>query len=148
MRRRLGLGLLVAIGAIGVARAAEPVRQEAWKIGTPIVTYWAGPAMTDQAAKQLADGGLNLVWCDTGQLETAGRHGLRGMLQDPLLSPATLEDATKRSMGRRGVGRRAAENALVFGCRPAEESWCGLPIPATSVRRRESFPKKMRYETF
>lgn len=68
-----------------------------WRIGTPIVTYWAGPAMTDAAATQLAEGGWNLVWCRESELETAHRHGLRALVQDGLLTPASLDDPAKKA---------------------------------------------------
>ena len=73
----------------GVAAVKTP---EPWRIGEPIVTYWAGPMpMTDAAAKQIADGGWNLAWIGRGrhkwgmadhyraQLDILHRHGLRGI---------------------------------------------------------------------
>ena len=69
-----------------------------WKLGPPIVTYWAGPgypggaALDDKAATQLVDGGWNVVWCREQELAVAHRHGLRGLLTDPLLSPDSLAD--------------------------------------------------------
>ena len=66
-----------------------------WRMGTPIVSYWAGPMpMTDAVAKQMADGGWNLVWVTQrgaaegvdvldhfrSQLDVLQRHGLRGIL--------------------------------------------------------------------
>ena len=68
---------------------------EGWRMGEPIVTYWAGPMpMTDAVAKQMADGGWNLVWVTKrgaakgvdvvdhfrSQLDVLQRHGLRGVL--------------------------------------------------------------------
>ncbi|MGE5293963.1 MAG: hypothetical protein ACM3VT_03980, partial [Solirubrobacterales bacterium] len=67
-----------------------------WQIGTPIVTYWAGPAMTDAVAQQMADGGFNLVWCSEKELDVVQRHGLRGQLTDSLLSPESLDDPQRR----------------------------------------------------
>ena len=76
---------------------AQPLEAaETWRVGTPIVTYWAGPAMSDRAARQMAEGGWNLVWCTERDLDLVHRHGLRAQLQDPLLSPASLENATQR----------------------------------------------------
>ena len=63
-----------------------------WRIGTPIATYWAGPAMTEATAQQMADGGWNLVWCKESEMDIARRHGLRAMLQDGLISPKTLDN--------------------------------------------------------
>jgi len=79
------------------ARADAPndTTVKRWQMGTPIVTYWAGPMpMTDAVAKQMADGGWNLVWVTRrgaaegvdvvdhfrSQLDVLQRHGLRGIL--------------------------------------------------------------------
>jgi hypothetical protein len=80
--------------AASAAEAAD--RETTWKIGTPIVTYWAGPPMTDVVARQMAEGGWNLVWCGEKELDVAQRHGLRAQLQDPLLAPASLDDPGPR----------------------------------------------------
>jgi hypothetical protein len=99
MRTRLTLvSLLLAFQIASRAPAADPGQNEAdaWTVGTPIVTYWAGPAMTDAVARQMAEGGFNLVWCTEKTLDVAQRHGLRAQLQDGLLSPATLDDPARR----------------------------------------------------
>jgi hypothetical protein len=70
---------------------AEAKSASAWKVGTPIVTYWAGPPLADAVARQMADGGFNLVWCAEKELDVARRHDLRALLQDGLLSPASLD---------------------------------------------------------
>ena len=67
-----------------------------WETGTPVVSYWAGPAMTDKTAQQMAEGGWNLVWCSEKELDVAVQHGLRGQLQDSLLAPGSLEDPGQR----------------------------------------------------
>jgi len=82
--------------AIASAQDAERRQDEAWRVGTPIVTYWAGPAMTDAVARQMAEGGFNLVWCTEQELDVAQRHGLRAQLRDGLLSPAALDDPARR----------------------------------------------------
>lgn len=79
-----------------VAADAVPGVENAWKVGTPIVTYWAGPPMTDAVAQQMAEGGFNLVWCTEKDLDLVHRHGLRAQLQDGLLSPATLDNPAQR----------------------------------------------------
>lgn len=71
--------------------------ESTWKIGTPIVTYYAGPPMTDAVAQQMAEGGLNVVWCGRDQLDLMQKHNLRGMVRDGLLAPATLNDPAKRA---------------------------------------------------
>ena len=88
---------LCALYAQAVVRADPPTDAAAkrWQMGAPIVTYWAGPMpMTDAVAKQMADGGWNLVWVTRrgaakgvdivdhfrSQLDVLQRHGLRGVL--------------------------------------------------------------------
>ncbi len=100
---------LVLVGAalISVSRGADAPVSE-WKVGAPIVNYWAGPgypggsALDDAAAKQLKEGGWNVVWCNEKELDVAQRHGLRGLLTDPLLSSAAynndLDDPQKREV--------------------------------------------------
>jgi len=89
--------LAFSIRGVPLGAAAPQGRTGArWKTGTPIVTYWAGPALTDAVAGQMADGGWNLVWCVEKELDVARRHGLRAQLRDPLLAPATLDDPERR----------------------------------------------------
>ena len=76
--------------------ASDTPAPASWKVGTPIVTYWAGPSMTDATAAQMAEGGFNLVWCGEKELDVAQRHGLRAQLTDGLLSPTSLEDSAQR----------------------------------------------------
>ncbi len=89
------------------APAAEPESKgpAAWELGTPIVTYWAGPTMTDATARQMAEGGFNLVWCTEQELEVAERHGLRALLRDGLISPASLDDPERRAKLDRLIDR-------------------------------------------
>lgn len=84
-------GLTLTFGFLQSGAAAK-----AWRVGTPIVTYWAGPNLTDRVARQMAEGGWNLVWCTEAELEVAARHGLRGQLQHELLAPAVLHDPVRR----------------------------------------------------
>lgn len=119
MRRRLcatrSIFLATAVGLFGAMPtiAQEPHGNTAWEIGQPIITYWAGPAMTDATAKQMADGGWNLVWCGEDELDVAQRHGLRAMLHAPgLLTPAALDDPAKRKQLDDLIDRVARHPAL------------------------------------
>lgn len=73
----------------------NPAPAHEWKVGTPIVTYYAGPPMSEAVARQMADGGFNTVWGGESDLDLLQRHGLRGMLHHPLLNPATLDSPEK-----------------------------------------------------
>jgi hypothetical protein len=84
-----------------------------WQVGTPIVTYWAGPTLTDAVAQQMVEGGFNLVWCRSEkELDVAHRHGLRGQFTDDLLTPASLDDPNRREQLDALVARVGRHPAL------------------------------------
>lgn len=85
----------------------------AWQVGTPIATYWAGPSLTDAVAQQMVEGGFNLVWCGSEtELDVAHRHGLRGLLTDGLLRPASLDDLNRREQLDALIARVSKHPAL------------------------------------
>jgi hypothetical protein len=84
MRLLLCLALLIS-GRISLAA-------DQWQVGTPIVTYYAGPSMSEAVAKQMAEGGFNVVWCAETQLDLVHKHKLRGMVHDGLLNPNSLDN--------------------------------------------------------
>src|SRR6476660_42992 len=89
--------LALLLSALACSQAADCSPSASWKIGTPIVTSWAGPPMPEAAAQQMAEGGWNLVWCsNTQELDVAHRKGLRGLLTNGLFAPATLDDPDRR----------------------------------------------------
>jgi len=104
MKFKLILSFVMALSCFACSHA-QNAPQTSWRVGTPIVSYWAGPgspggaggALNDAAAVQLKEGGWNLVWCREGELDVAERHGLRCQLSDPLVTPASLDDAKKRT---------------------------------------------------
>jgi len=74
------------VSAILMSSGAALARPEGdqWQIGRPIVSYYAGPGhsspMTEESARQMADGGWNLVWCSEKDLDLVHKHGLRANL--------------------------------------------------------------------
>jgi hypothetical protein len=95
------------------AAETEPAAIVPWQIGTPIATYWAGPSLTDTVAEQMVEGGFNLVWCGSEkELDVASRHGLRGMLTNGLLAPASLDDPNRRGQLDALVARVCKHPAL------------------------------------
>lgn len=86
---------LATVALATCAEAAEPSLGK-WAVGTPIVTYYAGPAMTDAVAEQMAAAGFNVVWCAEKDLDLIHKHGLRGMLRDPLIASASIEYPAER----------------------------------------------------
>jgi len=95
-------GFLILTGMVAFLvqdLSAETAAEEniRWQVGTPIVTYWAGPPLTDTVAAQLAEGGWNVVWAREHELDIAAKYGLRAQLQDPLLTPESLDDPERRA---------------------------------------------------
>jgi hypothetical protein len=77
-QRRLILSSLVLAIVFGGPASRQAFSE--WTIGKPIVTYFAGPALTDANAQQMAQGGWNLVWANSqAQLNAAQARGLRAM---------------------------------------------------------------------
>ncbi len=132
------MGLIWLIAASGWLQAAEP--DGSWKIGTPIVTYWAGPTLTDAVAKQMADGGFNLVWCGEQQLDIAQKHGLRAQLQDGLLAPAALDDPAQRIKLEALIDRVRRHPALYsyfITDEPSTAAFAGLGKLVAFLRERD-----------
>jgi hypothetical protein len=87
----IALALILLISLNGAASAADST----WKIGEPIVTYYAGPTVTDEVAKLMKAGGWNTVWCTIDNIDIAHKYGLRAMIHNGLLQPETLDDPAK-----------------------------------------------------
>jgi len=95
------------------AADSKLIASGSWQIGTPIATYWAGPSLTDAVAEQMVEGGFNLVWCGSEkELDVAGRHGLRGMIINRLLAPASLDDPNRREQLDTLIARLSKHPAL------------------------------------
>ncbi len=118
----------ILVFAIAFSLRAAETPGPAWKLGRPIVTYWAGPPMTDKVAQQMADGGWNLVWCSEKELDVAQRHHLRGQLQDGLLSPQVLDNPAQRAKLDALVARVSKHPAMYcyFVC----DEPCATDFPA------------------
>jgi hypothetical protein len=145
MRPQLALvAVLVAGGAARLGRAEE--QAAAWRVGTPIVTYYAGPPMSDAVATQMAEGGFNVVWCGEQDLDLVHRHGLRGMLHDGLLAPSTLDSASSCAQLDALVDRVRAHPALYsyyITDEPGAAAFAGLGRLVAHLRARD--PGRMAY---
>ena len=132
--RALALASLVAGLVTAVAAGST------WKVGQPIVTYWAGPPMTDATATQMRDGGFNLVWCGEKELDVAQRHGLRAQLTDGLLSPTVLEQPAERAKLDALIGRvrsHPAMYAYFLTDEPNTTNFAGLGRLVAYLRERD-----------
>jgi hypothetical protein len=102
IRRHLLLAVVLTLATGGLQICgAETQGQPAsmWKVGTPIVTYYGGPKLTDAVARQMADGGWNVVCCDTvAELDIAQRHGLRAQFPSHWSAlPRPFDDPAQRA---------------------------------------------------
>jgi hypothetical protein len=88
----VALVCLITILACAGAGGAAP-----WKQGRIIVTFWLPPPVTDEALARAAAEHFTITWTPESGIEVAARHGLRVMLQDSLLSPASLDDPAKKA---------------------------------------------------
>lgn len=94
-------------GALSLGAQAKPDAR--WKIGAPIITYWAGPgsktAVDERSVAQLRAGGWNLGWAKSaGDLDLYDRQGMRAMLE---IGTPDVDDPTQEK----------ALNALIEGVR-------------------------------
>ncbi len=149
MRTASILSLLILVQTtFPSARGADPAPRDAkaWSVGTPMVTYWAGPPLTDAVAQQMAEGGFNVVWCTEQHLDTAQRHGLRAQLSDGLLSPATLDNPAAREKLDALIARVRTHPALYSYFITDEPSAGAFPALGKLVAYlRERDPAHMAY---
>jgi hypothetical protein len=99
---------------VGCQRVPRPALVPIRSIGEPIVTYWCGPDMTDATANQMREGGWTVAWGIEKDLDMLQRYGLRALLINPLLSPATLDQPVRREQLDALIGRVRSHQAL-FG---------------------------------
>ncbi len=135
---------LIVIGLIGLIAGALPASAAKWKIGTPIVTYWAGPgggdfmALDDRSAAQLTAGGWNLAWASTTEdLDTCRRHGLRAMLMVRTPNVDDPEQAKKLDTLIAKVKDHPALYAYYIVDEPGAGAFPGLGKLVAFIRQRD-----------
>ena len=141
----MSLHLIAAI-ALAAMPAGRGLAADAWRVDTPIVSYWAGPGytnggdLTDAAAKQLAEGGWNLMWCREKELDIAQRHGLRGLLTADTFTHTSLHHADKHAE-LDGVIERVRKHPAFYACHlsdePPAEHFPGFAHIVGYLRERE-----------
>jgi hypothetical protein len=85
--------------ASSTSRAPGP-ESKPWRIGNPIVSYYAGPPMTDAVAKQMAEGGWNVVCCSAAaeNLDVLHKYGLRAQIWETnIVNPEALDDPAAKA---------------------------------------------------
>ncbi len=100
--------ILLAVPAVPLAGAET----KPWRQDRLLVTFWCPPPATDTNLATVAAEGYNLTWTPESGLDVAHRHGLKAMLQDPLLTPESLDDAGKKASLKALVERVRTHPAL------------------------------------
>ena len=135
----LVVALLMVAGVVGAA----PGR---WRPKQVIVTFWCPPPATDAVLAQVAREGYNWTWVGASELDAAQRHGLRAMLSDGLLSPASLDNADQRSKLDALVDRvkdHPAMEAYYITDEPNAAAFDALGRLVSYLRQRD--PKHLAY---
>ena len=142
---------MVASGSTVSAQSPATRPSSTWEIGTPISTYWAGPGyggqpLTDADARQLDEGGFNLVWSPEKDLDVAGRYKLRALLNDPLITPGTLDTPAGREKLDALIARVKAHPSLYAYFITDEPNAAAFPALGKLVGYlRERDPAHMAY---
>jgi len=108
MTLRIALMLTVLLLTLSCAHAATGP----WKLDHIITTFWCPPPATDEALAAVAAQHYTLTWTPADGLDVAARRGLRAMLQDPLLNPATLDDPAQTAKLDALIARVKSHRAL------------------------------------
>ncbi|HUR46177.1 MAG TPA: hypothetical protein VMZ27_09910 [Candidatus Saccharimonadales bacterium] len=138
--------LLAQAGMRSFAADFSTSPSSTWKIGTPVVTYWCGPTVTDAVAQQMAEGGWNLVWCSEQGLDVAQRHGLRGQVENGLLTPSTLEDPKRLAELDAFIGR-VSKHPAFYSYHITDEPGAGqfVALGKLVTHLREKDPAHLAY---
>ena len=86
-----------SIRALAQDPSGAPGPAGPWKQKQFIITFWCPPPATEESLAAVAAEHYNLTWVPVEGLDLAGKHGLRAMLTNDLLSPATIDDAARRA---------------------------------------------------
>ncbi len=130
----MGLACLASLPT-APARTAKP-----WKLDRILVTFWCPPPATDENLATVARDGYNLTWTPADGLDVAQRHGLKAMLQDGLLSPATLDNPEQKAkldaLIEKVKGHPAME-AYFITDEPSAAAFAGLGKLASYLRHKD-----------
>lgn len=139
--------LSVLFGTLCWNLAAEtPTPPARWRQDRFLITFWCPPPATDEALARVAAEGFNLTWTPPEGLDVAARHGLRAMLQSPLLDPAVLDDPAKRAELEALIARvrnHPALEAYYLTDEPGAGAFAGLGRLVSFLRERD--PRHLAY---
>src|SRR5512143_1208201 len=137
---------LLALACLVPAVGAQPSGIQPWKLDKILITFWCPPPATDEALAAVAAEGYNLTWTPEAGLDVARKHGLKAMLQDGLLAPATLDSPEQRAKLDALIARVRNHPALAayfITDEPSAAAFPGLGKLADYLRERD--PKHPAY---
>ena len=87
-------------------------RNSTWKLTKPMVAYWAGPAIDEEFARELVDGGWNQAWgSNIFDLDVMYRHGLRGHIW-MTIDPVNEDNIRRLKLWLEGLRTHPATHAI------------------------------------
>lgn len=119
---------------------AEAPSARTWVQKQFLITFWCPPPATDENLSAVAREGYNLTWTPAEGLDTAARHGLRGMLTSDLLNPAVLDDSARRAQLDQlidRVKRHPAMEAYYIVDEPGAKAFPALGRLVSYLRERD-----------
>jgi hypothetical protein len=150
----LGLGMNVAVAE--PAKALEPTKPastpkaanvlksakapKVWRQERLWITFWCPPPATDPYLANLAAQHFNLTWGPAACLDAAQKHGIKVMLQDPLIAPASLDDPKLRARLEHlieSVRNHPALEAYFVRDEPSASEFAGLGRLVAFLKERD-----------
>ncbi|MDH7602852.1 MAG: hypothetical protein QHI38_11960 [Armatimonadota bacterium] len=118
----------------------------AWKQDRFIITFWCAPPAIQENLAAVAAEGYNLTWAPAEALDLVEKHGLKALLQDPLINPAVLDTPEGRSkldeLIKRVRNHPALEGYFITD-EPGSGAFPGLSRLVAFIRERD--PEHLAY---
>jgi hypothetical protein len=118
----------------------------AWKQDKFVITFWCPPPATDANLSAVAAEGYNLTWAPADALDTVHKHGLKALLQDPLINPSSLDNPEQTQMLRALIDRvkdHPAIEGYYVTDEPGSGAFSGLGRLVRFIREHD--PKHLSY---
>ena len=113
---------------------------KAWEQKQFIITFWCPPPATDEQLAAVAAQGYNLTASPEKGLDAVKRHGLKALLNEPLISPDSLDGGAKQAELDALIERVKTHPALegyYLTDEPGSGAFAGLGRLAAHLRQRD-----------
>lgn len=130
----------LAVAALALFSGVAGAQTKPWKLDRVFITFWCPPPATDEMLSAVVHQGYNLTSMPEAGLDVARKLGLKTMLEDGLLNPASLDDPAKRAkldalVDR--VKRNPAMEAYFIVDEPSAPAFTGLGRLVAYLRERD-----------